>query len=76
MPVKRTSQAREAVEEHMRSGHDTNQPAQLANTLALISIADNLDALVEIGIDAIAGLKQIVRRSGPIAPRPARGAPT
>ena len=76
MPVKRTSQAREAVEEHMRSGHDIDQSAHVANTFALLSIAENLDALVEIGIDAIAGLKQIVRRSGPIAPRPARGAPT
>jgi hypothetical protein len=56
MPAKRTSQAIEALAEHMRSGHGVDQPAQLANTLALISIAENLDALVEIG-----GLKQIVR---------------
>ena len=61
MPVKRASQAIEALEEHMRSSQDTDQPAQLANTLALLSIAENLDALVEIGIDAIGGLKQIVR---------------
>ena len=61
MAVKRTSQAIEALEEHMRSGHDVDQSAQLANTLALISIAENLDALVEIGIDAIGGLKQVVR---------------
>ena len=61
MPVKRTSQAIEALEEHMRSGQDTNQPAQFANTLALLGIAQNLDALVEIGIDAIGGLKQVVR---------------
>ena len=54
----------------MRSGHGVDQPAQLANTLALISIAENLDALVEIGIDAIGGLKQIVRvlEAGPITP--------
>jgi len=61
MPVKRTSQAIEALEEHIRGGHDVDQPAHLANTLALISIAENLDALVEIGIDAIGGLKQVVR---------------
>jgi hypothetical protein len=61
MPTKRTSQAIEALEEHMRSGHDIDQPAQLANTVALLSIAESLDALVEIGIDAIGGLKQIVR---------------
>ena len=61
MPVKRTSQAIEALDEHMRHSDDTNQPAQLANTLALISIAENIDALVEIGIDTIGGLKQIVR---------------
>ena len=61
MPANRTSQAIEALEDHIRSGLDTNQPAQLANTLALLSIAENLDALVEIGIDAIGGLKQIVR---------------
>ena len=61
MPVKRTSQAIEALEEHTRSDHDVDQPSQLANTLALISIAENLDALVEIGIDAIGGLKQVVR---------------
>ena len=61
MPAKRTSQAIEALEDHMRSGHDIDQPAQLANTLALLSIAESLDALVEIGIDAIGGLKQIVR---------------
>jgi hypothetical protein len=60
MPAKRTSQAIEALDEHMRSGHDTDQPAWLANTLALISIAENLDALVETSIDAIGGLKQIV----------------
>ena len=45
----------------MSSGHDIDQPAHVANTLALIGIAENLDALVEIGIDAIGGLKQIVR---------------
>jgi len=61
MPANRTSQAIEALEEHMRSGQDIDQPAQLADTLALLSIAENLDALVEIGIDAIGGLKQIVR---------------
>jgi len=61
MPVKRTSQAIEALEEHIRSGHDIDQPAHVANTLALISIAENLDALIEIGIDAIGGLTQIVR---------------
>ncbi len=61
MCVKRTGQAIEALEEHMRSGHDIDQPAQLANTLALMSIAENLDALVEIAVDAIGGLKQVVR---------------
>ena len=61
MPAKRTSQAIEALEEHMRSGHDIDRPAQLANTLALLSIAENLDALVEIGIDAIGGVKQVIR---------------
>ena len=59
MGAQRTSQAIGALEDHIAGISHTEQPASLAGTLALISIAQSLDTLSEIGADIAANLNRL-----------------
>ena len=59
MGAQRTSQAIGALQDHIAGSSHTEQPVSVAGTLALISIAQSLDTLCEIGTDIAANLNRL-----------------